>query len=284
VNEYIEKSQLATYEGQRAMFEAYSRNKYYATGLIQWMLNNAFSEMIWHLYDIYLDQGGGYYGSKKACEDLHIMYSYNDESIWVVNSLYEVTGLYRARVVVYDTNANVLYNRSLIVGPFGPDSSNQIFGLPKVPSLSSTYFLRLTLFSSSQNVVSENVYWLSTRADVLDFKKSTWFNTPCTQYADFSLLQSLPVAKITYSFNVTDNHDGNLVLSVTISNPTPYIAFFVHVRAIRSSALTNILPIFWDDNYITIFPGERNHIAAVFSKADVGNDKPSLIVSGWNTD
>jgi len=35
------KSQAMSYEGQRAMFEAYGRNKYKSTGIIQWMLNNA---------------------------------------------------------------------------------------------------------------------------------------------------------------------------------------------------------------------------------------------------
>ena len=32
---------MQTYEGVRAMYEAYSRNKYTSTGVIQWMLNNA---------------------------------------------------------------------------------------------------------------------------------------------------------------------------------------------------------------------------------------------------
>src|SRR5215470_5896696 len=44
------KSQAMTYEGQRAMFEAYGRNKYKSTGIIQWMLNNAWLGLIWHLY------------------------------------------------------------------------------------------------------------------------------------------------------------------------------------------------------------------------------------------
>jgi exo-1,4-beta-D-glucosaminidase len=39
------------YEGVRAMYEAYSRNKYTSTGVVQWMLNNAWPSMIWHLYD-----------------------------------------------------------------------------------------------------------------------------------------------------------------------------------------------------------------------------------------
>ena len=44
-----------------------------ATGVIQWMLNNAWPSMIWHLYDYYLRPGGGYYGTKKACEPLHVL-------------------------------------------------------------------------------------------------------------------------------------------------------------------------------------------------------------------
>jgi exo-1,4-beta-D-glucosaminidase len=70
--DYARKAQALTYEGQRAMFEAFARNKYTATGVIQWMLNNAWPSMIWHLYDYYLRPGGGYYGTKKACEPVHV--------------------------------------------------------------------------------------------------------------------------------------------------------------------------------------------------------------------
>src|SRR5208283_2656697 len=33
LEDYVEKSQLMTYEGERAMFEAYGRNKYTSTGV-----------------------------------------------------------------------------------------------------------------------------------------------------------------------------------------------------------------------------------------------------------
>src|SRR2546427_10320426 len=70
-----------TYDGQRAMFEAYARNKYTSTGVIQWMLNNAWPSLIWHLYDYYLKPAGGYFGTKKACEPVHPQYSYDDKSV-----------------------------------------------------------------------------------------------------------------------------------------------------------------------------------------------------------
>ena len=60
-----------------------------STGVIQWMLNNAWPSMIWHLYDWYMRPGGSYFGAKKGCEPLHIQYSYDDRSIVIVNSYSE---------------------------------------------------------------------------------------------------------------------------------------------------------------------------------------------------
>src|SRR5262249_32888712 len=79
------KSQAMTYEGQRAMFEAYGRNKYKSTGIIQWMLNNAWPSLIWHLYSYDLRPAGGYFGTKIALEPIHVQYSYDDRSVAVVN-------------------------------------------------------------------------------------------------------------------------------------------------------------------------------------------------------
>ena len=62
--DYARKAQALAYENHRAMFEAYGRNKYTSTGVIQWMLNNAWPSMIWHLYDWYLRPAGGYFGTK----------------------------------------------------------------------------------------------------------------------------------------------------------------------------------------------------------------------------
>jgi len=46
VADYARKAQALAYEGQRAMFEGYARNKYTSTDVIQWMLNNAWPSMI----------------------------------------------------------------------------------------------------------------------------------------------------------------------------------------------------------------------------------------------
>src|SRR6185312_1282408 len=81
-------------EGIRAMYEAYSRNKYTAGCVMQWMLNNAWPSMIWHLYDGDVRPGGGYVGAKTALQALDPVYGYDDNNIYVVNSRFEAaTGL-----------------------------------------------------------------------------------------------------------------------------------------------------------------------------------------------
>eukprot|EP00729_Bicosta_minor_P017911 gene17911-21767_t len=77
-SDYLKKAQLAAYESHRAMFEAYSRNKYNSTGLVQWMLNSAWPSNMWHLFDYYLQTGGAFFGAKKAnAQPLHLLYSYD---------------------------------------------------------------------------------------------------------------------------------------------------------------------------------------------------------------
>src|SRR5258707_9997838 len=87
--DYARKAQALTYEGQRAMFEAFGRNKYTATGVIQWMLNNAWPSMILHLYDYYQVPAGGYFGPKKTMEPVHVQDSYDDNSVAVVKNTFE---------------------------------------------------------------------------------------------------------------------------------------------------------------------------------------------------
>ena len=94
LKDYVRKGQVIAYDNERAMFEAYGRNKYKSTGVIKWRLNNAWPSLAWHLYDYYLEAGSGYYGTKKSLEPLHVQYSYDDKSVVVVNStLNQSTGL-----------------------------------------------------------------------------------------------------------------------------------------------------------------------------------------------
>jgi exo-1,4-beta-D-glucosaminidase len=276
VAEYARKAQVAAYESHRAMLESFAERKYQATGVIQWMLNNAWPGMIWHLYDFYLRPGGSYYGAKKAGEPLHVQYAYDDRSVVVVNSGLEPQSGLKVSARVVDLASKVRFEKSVPVD-VGPDGSVKAFQLPEVPGLSATWFLALSLDDASGRSVSRNVYWLSTKPDVLQWDKSDWYVTPLTQYADFTGLQQLPQAqlKATASFEAGFAH-------VTLENPSQALAFFVHLAVRKGEGGEEVLPVLWDDNYVTLLPGEKREIAARYAPKDLGAVKPVVSVDGWN--
>jgi exo-1,4-beta-D-glucosaminidase len=280
LQDYVEKAQLMAYEGERAMFEAYGRNKYTSTGVIQWMLNNAWPSMIWHLFDFYLRPGGGYFGTKKACEPLHVQYSYDDGSIAVVNSYYRAFSGYQVTAQVYNLDLTEKFSKKRRLD-IPADSSNRVFVLPKLEGLTTTYFLRLRLEDGAGKTVSSNFYWLSTQPDVFDWNASTWYYTPLSSYADFKELKDLPRVKLDLA--VRHGREGADELdSITLKNPTLHLAFFVHLRILRKSDGSEIAPVLWEDNDFELMPGETRSLTARYPPSELEGSRPAVAVGGWN--
>ena len=276
------KSQLQTYEGVRAMYEAYSRNKYQATGVIQWMLNNAWPSMIWHLYDYYLRPGGGYFGAKRAMEALHPVYGYDDHSVWVVSSQYEDAKGLKLTTKIYDLDMAEKFSHEDSVD-VAADGTAKILTLPDVPGLSSVYFLALRLTDSSGKLVGSNFYWLSTKPETLDWAKSNWWMTPTDSFADYTALAKLPKVKLKFSER-TERKGEESITHVTIENPSKSLAFFVRLKINKDAAGEEILPVVWQDNYISLLPGERREVTATYRSGPLGTEKPVVKISGWNVE
>jgi exo-1,4-beta-D-glucosaminidase len=282
VEDFAIKSQMQTYEGVRAMYEAYSRNKYQSTGVIQWMLNNAWPSMIWHLYDYYLRPGGGYFGAKRAMEALHPIYGYDDHSIWVVSSQYtDVKGL-KLTIKIYNLDATEKFSQENSVDA-AADSTAKIFTVPDVSGLSNTYFLVLKLADSAGKLVGSNFYWLSTKPETLDWAKSTWWMTPTASYADFTAISQLSKVKLKVT-DRTERKGEDAVTHVTIENPSKSLAFFVRLKVDKGVKGEEILPVVWEDNYISLLPGEKREVTASYHAGELGTAKASVEVSGWNVE
>src|SRR6266481_1980379 len=232
LEDYERKAQATTYEGQRAMFEAYARNKYTSTGVIQWMLNNAWPSLIWHLYDYYLVPAGGYFGTKKACEPVHVQYSYDDNSVAVINGTYEMLKGTKVSAKIYNIDAKEKASREATLD-LSADSSTKALDLPNPEGLTPTYFLKLELRDASGKLVSENFYWLSTKPDVLDWaKRSDTVYTPQKEFANLTGLDSLPQAKVAITKTVQGS-GANSTFTVIAENKSGSVAFMVHPRLTR---------------------------------------------------
>jgi exo-1,4-beta-D-glucosaminidase len=281
LDDYERKAQAMTYDGQRAMFEAYGRNKYTSTGVIQWMLNNSWPSLIWHLYDYYLVPAGGYFGTKKAMEPVHVQYSYDDNSVAIVNDTYQALKGMKVSAKIYNLDAKEKDSQDITLD-LAPDSSTKAFAFRAPDGLTPTYFLKLKLHDAAGKLVSDNFYWLSTKADVLDWgRKRDTVYTPQKEFADLTGLNSLPKANVAITKSVSAN-GSKYVMTVMAENKGNSVAFMVHPRVTRGKGGEDITPIFWSDNYFSLLPGEKKSVTARFDFASQDGAKPELVVDGWN--
>jgi len=266
--DYTKVSQLMTYEGERAMFEAYRRNKYTSTGVIQWMLNNAWPGIYWHLFDWYLRPAGGYFGSKKANEPVHAMFSYDDRSVAVINGTqHGVRGVHlRARLYGLDGSRNFSRDTTF---DLPADTTMKLFTLPEPAGVTGAYFADVRVTGGSPNF-----YWLSTTPDVLA-DTSTWYMTPVKSFADLTALRNMPQARVRAT---TTSSTGKTTVTLTNSGKT--IAFFVRLQVVGSDG-NEALPVFWSDNYVSLLPGEARSFTARYAPRDL-HGPPHVVLSGWN--
>ncbi|MDQ6648426.1 MAG: glycoside hydrolase family 2 [Pseudomonadota bacterium] len=282
--DYVAKAQLDNYDNTRAQFEAYNARRDAAnpsTGVIYWMLNNAWPSLHWHLYDYFLNPAGAYFGAKKANEPVHIQYAYDTHAIVLVNqTLTDKHGL-QARIRVRNLDGSVRYQRRLQDIDLAGNGTRQVAVLPTPAGMSRTYFVELELESAEGEPISRNVYWLPTQPDELDWAHSNWYLTPVTQYADLTALQSLPAA--TCEVRATLQRAGaDDVITVTLKVPasSKAVALFQHLSIKQSAGGPPVLPILWSDNDVTLWPGESLTLTARYGGQ--GLAAPVVEASGWN--
>jgi exo-1,4-beta-D-glucosaminidase len=287
LDDYLRKAQAQAYDNQRSMFEAYARNKYVSTGVIQWMLNNAWPSLIWHLYDYYLVPAGGYFGTKKADEIIHVQYSYDENSVAVVNGTYEPLKGVKVLAKLYNLDSKEAGSKDAVLD-LPPDAASKAFDLPTPEGLSTTYFLKLTLHDTSGKLLSDNFYWLSTKADTMDWaNKQDTVYTPQKEFGDLTGLQTLPQVKLKVSAahqreveHIRESEDGSI--RVKVKNTSGSVAFQVHPRLTRGKDGDDVVPIFWEDNYFSLLPGEEKTVTVRFAESDLEGKEPVLEIDGFN--
>jgi exo-1,4-beta-D-glucosaminidase len=270
--DYLLKAQMMDYEATRAQFEAYTSRwtgvERPATGLIYWMLNNAWPSLHWNLFDYYLHPAGSYFGTKVACRQEHVVYDYNTSSVYMINRALSTTGPRTVDVELLALNGTVLHNSSLSASTT-PNSSTKLSAAPSLEGISDMALLKLVLKNDEEHVLSRNVYWLSSKPDVLDWDNSTWYHTPITAGADFTALNKLPVA------NVSVQADGN---KVVLENTSKIPAVFLSLNLVDGAA-QDVVPVLWSDNYVTLWPSETLELGVKYTGSGEGT---SVEVVGKN--
>jgi exo-1,4-beta-D-glucosaminidase len=146
----------------------------------------------------------------------------------------------------------------------GADMYSELFEIPQGLDLTPVYFVRLSLKKKDGTTVSENVYWLSTGA--------------IPDYSSLSGLEPQPV-----DMTVNKEVDGKEYhITVKLTNNTNHLSFFNRIVITRGEGGEEVLPTFWDANFIILFPGEEKTVRATIETEDLHGAEPYLSIDGNN--
>jgi len=213
---------------------------------------------------------------------VHVLYSYDDNGIVVVNSLYQKFSDLTVTANLYDVSLHERFSRQ-VQTDLDADGVAKALTLPAEAfhPESPIYFVKLSLQSSDGKNLSSNFYWLSPKKNTYEWSKTSYKYTPVSSYEDLTALQSLPKVSLDVVGSIATSADGPLA-HVTLKNPSANLAFQVRLGIQHSGQTDEILPVFWDDNYIELMPGETRELTAQYLPTADMSGGVELSISGWN--
>lgn len=260
VEEYVRIAQMVNYEGYRAMYEAANSRMWDITsGIMLWKLNSQYPDIMWLIYDWFLNPTSAYYASKRACEPLHIQMSAHDKMVSVINANFSAQNNLKVKATVYDFNLKERWSREEEINIAG-NRYDEIFKVPQPANLTTVYFVKLELKDAKGNLVSENVYWESSK-------------TP----TDLSDLGKMENGKTDMTYKVSET-ESEYVFTVKIKNDSKKLSLMNRLAVINKTSDEEVLPTFWNDNFITLFPGEARTIEARVTKNDLKKNDFTVVV------
>jgi exo-1,4-beta-D-glucosaminidase len=287
VEDFVRKAQVAHYENARAQFESFAACGWATHKMTAyWMLNSHWPSFYGNLIDYYLSPGGVYFGAKKGLRPLSVVfdsYATGDNSqarIIVFNQTPDnVQGLH-VRIRVYDLDGNVRDDRSAngISVPF--NGTNQVMLLPRYPESSPVFFIRCQLFDESGKLVVDNTYWKSQKDDDLGARNNDIYMTlKQEKWSDMTALNTMLEVNVEIEAQQKKIGEESHV-TIRLHNTSTHIAFFERATISTAKDGDEILPIEYDDNYITVFPGETVGIHGTVRKGAVAR---WVKLDGYNT-
>ena len=256
--DYIRWAQYINAGSYRAMYEAANHRMWdITTGVMLWKLNATWPQVLWQIYDWFLNPNAGYFYAKKALEPLHIQMNEHNRMVAVINTMHRSHEKLTADVRLYDFNMNIVWQQQQPLS-IGEDRYKELFTLPQPKEITPVYYARLLLKDGNGKVVSENFYWLSA-----DGKN------------DFRAITQMPKVDLQLT-STTTTKDNDIVMRIKVKNSTNRLAFMHRLMITKGDSEDEVLPTFWTDNFLTIFPGEEREVMATCARQDLEGATPVL--------
>ena len=257
--DFVRKAHAVDYDGTRAMFESFRARMPKSTGIVQWMLNSAWPSLYWQLYDWYGAPTAGYYGTKKACEPVQLIFDYADRKVYAVSERPEACTL-KATVLVYDAQSRLLGGDSREI-MLDYRQSLPVFDLRRYDG--KPHFVALALAQPDGTPVADNFYCLPAKDSDYNWSKTNWYLTPITRHADLRFAFAQEPAEVEMSVEAGDGE-----YTVTLANKSQVISYMSIVKALDADGQL-VAPAYWSDNFFPLLPGQTKTVTCRTEAKDI---------------
>lgn len=262
IKDFAMKAQLVNYDQYRALMEGFSSHMWdWYTGSIIWKTQNPWTSMRGQMYDYYLDPNACLFGLRTGSAPLHAMCNPVTGMVNVVNNTFDQQRNLMLVMKAYDIDGKETFIDQTLVY-MEPSSVKKIVSVEqKITPLfqKDGGFLALELLDVDQNLISRNVYWYPNAEG---------------RYTGLNKMKQIDVTCSTKQVSPTE-------IEVSISNAEGNpVAFFNRVSLIDSKTGERILPAFYNDNYVSVLPGQTIKVKVEY-QPEKGLE-PAVTVKGWN--
>ena len=257
LDDFCRKVQLINYDSYRAMFESWNSRLWGdASGVLLWMSHPAWPSVEWQTYSWDYETFGSYFGSRKACEPVHVQMNLDDHDVVVLNTTTSPLDDMKVTLTCYDLAGKKISAKTVKDIDVPANSRKDLFKA-ELDGINGNYIVRLVLSDRKGKVVTVNDYMM--RGEGIE---------------DFMALNSVGKAQI--KARKVSSQDG--VLRYEITNTTGNIAFNLKFNLCDEKTGEIILPAYFSDGYFHLLPGEKRTLEV--HSPSTG----AIMVEGYNVD
>ena len=264
LEEYVRQAQMMNYVDYRAIFEGFNAHLWAPnTGRLLWMTQPSWPSMLWGILSSDYATQASYYGTKKACEPLHVQLDLATNAVQVINTTRAALSGASVEADVYSLEGKVLLHREAKVSA-AADDMTEAMRLELAPLLGDTTVLvKLALRGGDGKAVSENLYWRA------------------ASDAGYRALDGMAKADVAVTAEAAESEgsEGKAIV-VRLKNGGSVAALQVKLTVVDAGG-AEVLPAFYSDNYVSLLPGEAREVRVEVPKV-VGVGGLRVKVRGWN--
>lgn len=260
--DFERKAQMMNLETHKAMMEGFLGHLWTKnSGRLFWMTHPSWPSNAWQLYSSDMDTHAAYYGARAGAEPVHIQLNLPDNQLMVINTTRGDIPALTAKVRVTDLAGRTLLQQEMPLNATANTATPAgTVDLAPLMTNGAMVLVALDLVDTKGALLSRNFYWRG---------------RDTAAYRD---LNTMPAAAIslTAKAGAPQGSDRPLILSLANTGKTPALAIKLTVL---DKAGARVLPVFYEDNYISLMPGEARTLTV---RVPPSAKPASIAIRGWN--